>query len=411
MKLVKTLLIVLAVLALALPAAAADKATNLKEAFTKGKVRGEFRFYTFQRDFDKTTTDRQDIAAGGSLHYETAPLYGINVGFTFYTSQGMGLNDDDKAVYGLLASDNGNHQSYSVLGESYIQGTFGGTTIKIGRQEMRTLFVNVHDIRLTPQTFMAYQVQNTSLPGTTFTLAYVTQVKRRTSTSFETMSDFTGASKDSEVLTGGVVYKGIKGLKLQLWDAYANDIMNAVFFQADYSFKVAKDFGLFFSGQYLNEKDKGDKLAGKIDTDMFGLKAGFKTMGFTFYLAYNSVGDGSAALYPWGGCPQYSSIQIFDGNRADEKTVLGKLAYDFGRLGIKGLSAYVLHAQYDTPDSGVNASPDRKETDFNLQYNFSGALKGLSIRARMAIVDQDEALGGEDFNDYRLYIKYAFNLL
>lgn len=415
MKLVRMVCILVLVLCFAVPALAADdtKATTFKEVFTKAKVWGEWRFYVFSRDFDKSTTDREDIATGGSLHFETAPFYGISAGFTFYTSQGMGLNSDDKAVYGLLASDaNGDHESYSVLGETYLKAAYKGTTLKIGRQEMHTLFVNVHDIRLTPQTFMAYQLENSGLlPGTKFTLAYVTEVKRRTATSFEDMSDFTGADQDSKVFTAGVEYAGFKGLKLKLWDAYATDIMNAIFFQADYGFKVAPDFDLFFSGQYLNEQDNGDKLAGELSTNMYGLKAGFKSLGFTFHLSYNKVSDDSAALYPWGSCPQYSSIQIFDGNRADEKTWLGKLGYDFGRLGAKGLSAYVLYADYDTPDSGVNASPDRTETDLNLQYKFSGTLDGLSIRARMAIVDQDEAQGGEDFNDYRLYIKYAFNLL
>ncbi len=415
MKLARIILITVLVMCFAVPALAAadNKATTFKEVFTKAKVWGEWRFYWFSRDFDKNTTDREDIATGGNLHFETAPFYGISAGFTFYTSQGMGINDDDKAVYGLLSSDSsGNHESYSVMGETYIQAAYKGTTLKIGRQEMHTLFVNVHDIRLTPQTFMAYKLENDSLlPDTKFTLAYVTEVKRRTSTSFETMSDFVGAHQDSKVFTAGVEYKGIKGLKMKLWDAYATEIMNAIFFQADYSFKVADDFTLFFSGQYLNEKDQGDKLAGDLSTDMFGLKAGFKSMGFYFHASYNKVSDDSPALYPWGGCPQYSSIQIFDGNRVDETTWLGKLGYDFGRLGAKGLSAYVIYADYDTPDSGTYASPDRTETDLNLQYKFSGVMDGLSIRARMAIVDQDENQGGEDFNDYRLYIKYAFNLL
>ena len=61
----------------------------------------------------------------------------------------MGLNDSGDDVYGLLAKDaNGNHDSFSVLGEAYIQAEFSNTTLKLGRQELETPFVNTDDNRL-----------------------------------------------------------------------------------------------------------------------------------------------------------------------------------------------------------------------------------------------------------------------
>jgi len=124
-------LTMIAMLTLTISAFAAD---DLKSAFKEGELYGQFRTYYFNRNFDTSNT-REDLATGGMLYYRTAPLYGVNLGIAFYTAQGMGLNSDDKTVYGLLASDsNGNHQSFSVLGESYIQMTRWDTTLKIGRQ-------------------------------------------------------------------------------------------------------------------------------------------------------------------------------------------------------------------------------------------------------------------------------------
>ena len=144
----RTAFTILLILTLTAGAFAAD---DLKSAFKEGKLYGNFRAYHFTRDFDVITT-REDIAAGGMLYYRTAPLYGVNVGIAFYTSQGMGLNDDDKDVYGLLAADaNGDHESYSVLGESFIQFARWDSTFKAGRQELETPWVNKWDIRLTPQ--------------------------------------------------------------------------------------------------------------------------------------------------------------------------------------------------------------------------------------------------------------------
>jgi hypothetical protein len=45
-----------------------------------------------------------------------------------------------------------------------------------------------------------------------------------------------------------------------------------------------------------------------------------------------------------------------------------------------------------------------------VKYKFSGFLDGMGLRARYATIDQDEALGGEDFTDSRLYFTYDFSL-
>lgn len=123
-----------AVLLILIATSAVYAADDLKSAFKEGALRGEFRNYYFIRDYDQRN-DREDIASGGMLYGRTAPLHGISAGIAFYTAQEMGLNDSDKDVYGLLAKDaNGNHESFSVLGEAFIQGEFGNTTLKLGRQ-------------------------------------------------------------------------------------------------------------------------------------------------------------------------------------------------------------------------------------------------------------------------------------
>jgi hypothetical protein len=49
---------------------------------------------------------------------------------------------------------------------------------------------------------------------------------------------------------------------------------------------------------------------------------------------------------------------------------------------------------------------DQSETDYNIQYAFSGALEGLSLRARYADINVKQ--GGEDYNDIRFYAIYKF---
>ena len=399
-------LTMIAMLTLTISAFAAD---DLKSAFKEGELYGQFRTYYFNRDFDTSNT-REDLATGGMLYYRTAPLYGVNLGIAFYTAQGMGLNSDDKTVYGLLASDsNGNHQSFSVLGESYIQMTRWDTTLKIGRQELETPWINTDDSRLTPQSTEAYTLFNKSIAGLEFFVSHVTKMRGKTSTDFVSMTKFAGITTDDKPVTAsGITFSGIEGLKAQLWDFYAYDYLNDIYLRADYDRKISDNISGFGAVQYLNQEDMGDKLGGAQSTHTYAVEGGLKAYGFTLGLAYARVGD-QDVVYPWG-YDFIVSAQINDCYRADETGIQAKLGYDFGKLGLKGFSAKIVYVDFDTPETGVNASADINETNFDAKYKFDGYFKGLGLRARYAIIDKDEAQGGEDFTDSRLYLTYDFSM-
>jgi len=104
------------------------------------------------------------------------------------------------------------------------------------------------------------------------------------------------------------------------------------------------------------------------------------------------------------------SIQLSDCVRAEERGILAAVKYDFSEINVNGLIAKIKYIDFDTPDSGMNVSPDKTELDFDVKYNFSGCLEGLSIRVRHAVIGQDEDMGGEDFTDSRLQVKYDFSI-
>lgn len=384
-------------------------ATDLATAVKESTISGEFRSYFFQRDFDGDTTDREDFAVGGKLRFETGSFHGISAGLSFYTSQGLGLNDDSKDVYNLLAKDSkGDHKGYSALGEAYVQAVLWKTTVKAGRQEMRTPWVNLHDIRITPQSFESAILSSKFIPGFEFFAAHMIKIKLRTDTAFMYMSEAAKITPKEPVSLGGLIFSGIEGIKIQFWDYYAHEMWNDVYVRADCNIKFTDNFSLFCNARYLDREDVGDQLVGPTDTYMSGVGGGLKAYGATLSAAYGKNGD-QRILRPWGH-DLAISIQVHVADRANEEAWRAGLAYDFGEIGIKGLSGWVIYGDFDTPDSGVNASQDRDEIDFNLQYDFSSFLKGLSLRVRYAIIDEDEAVGGEDFNDFRFYLRYKFSL-
>jgi hypothetical protein len=387
-------------LSLATSALAAD---DLRSAFQEGTVKGEFRNYYFRRGFDVKTT-REDVASGGMLYYRTAPLYGISCGVGFYTSHGMGFNDTDEDTYGLLAQD---HEHYDVLGESYIQGVRWETTLKVGRQELRTPWINIYDIRFTPQSTESYTLFNKSITGLEIFSSHVTKIRGRTSTEFVSMTEFAGITADDEPVTvGGLIYTGLAGLKLQLWDFYGYDFLNNFYVRGDYSRKVSEKFSLFGAFQYLDQHDVDDSLGGSIDTGNYAVMAGIKAYGAKLSLAVADNGDDDI-FFAWGhdfiiNTPVYRSF------RAEETSIQAILRYDFSKIGIEGLDGKAAVTDFNTPESGTNSSPDRESLDLELKYKFDGYLKGLSLKWRLGFYNLDDDLGGDDVKDLRIYVKYVF---
>lgn len=382
-------------------------ADDLKSAFSEGKVSGQSRTQYFARNYD-TSTDREDFATGGMFYYKTAPLNGINLGVAFYTGQGMGLNNDTKDVYGLLASKpNGDHDNYTALGEAYLQGEYGDTMIKLGRQELELPWINGDDNRLTPQSVQGYVLINNSIPDLEIFVGHITRMKGKASSDFLSMTSFAEIPGTGKPVTvGGYTYSGFKNLKFQLWDFYAHDFLNNIYLRADYSLEIGAGKELSVAFQYLNQSDTGDNIGGTIDTYGSAVEAGIEMNGYKFTAAYAVIGD-QDVLYPWGH-DWFVSAAMNDSSRADEDGIMLTLSYDFGKIGIPNLKGKIAHADFDTPETGPSASYDYTETDFDLKYRLRGKLEGMSLRARYGIINKDETLGGEDYNDLRLYVTYDF---
>lgn len=384
----------------------AFSAEDLKGAFKEGHVTGKSRTYYFERDYDDSNT-RQDIATGGMFYYTTGELKGVNLGIAFYTGQGMGLNNDDRDVYGLLAKDtNGNHENFTVVGESYIKAVFQDTTLKLGRQELELPWVNTDDNRLTPQSTNAYTIINNSIPELELFFSHITRMRGKASESFVSMTEYAELSADKPMSAIGTTYKGVKDLDIQAWDFFGHDFINNLYLKAIYSREMEGLFKWHLIAQHLKQNDIGDSVGGSVDTYMYGIEGGIETHGLEISLVGSSIGDDDV-IYPWGHDFLVSAV-VCDLYQAEGKGWRAVLVYDCSEIDVPGLIAKVAYAHFNTPDQGNNASPDTNETDFDLRYKFKGYLEGMGIRTRYGIIDQDESLGGEDYTDLRIQFTYDF---
>lgn len=388
----------------------ASAADNVKEMFSQGTVKGEIRLLDFTRDFEKSTNTRSDTAVGGLFYYKTAPLKGISFGAAFGTVNDINSDDDD-TVYGILQKDaDGNHTSFSRMQEYYIQGEWFKTVIKYGAQEIRTPFMEVHDLRMLPRTYKGLSVVNNSVDRLTLSAYYITDSMGWSDEEFISLSEAVAAEPggasaiedDKAMAIFGASYDvpaDFVKTNVQSWYYNMADVYSQTFFKAAFS-KDFDGFSLYAKPSVLWQKSVGDELNGDLDTHQYGISGGGKTYGFDITAFYAKTGD-DGIVAPWGD-EKAIIQQVLAAGRAEETATAVRVSYDFGKLGVKGLSAYVFYSDYDVPAS---TGKDMTETDYSIQYAFSGSLDGLGLRARYADISIDD---GEGYKDIRYYVTYKF---
>ena len=318
-------------------------ADTLQSMFSDGNVSGNIREFSISRSVNDTRSAKSDYtrdgnAIGGFLKYETADYKGLALGAAFYTTNGF-LLDDSKDDYTkvdptLFGKDNNN---YSILGEAYLKYSYDNTTFKAGRQKLNTPLAGADDARMIPNLFEAYVLTNKDLDDTTILLAHVTKFAQGTFgraydggllaiTSgyssidsrdqvgdFVNMGTYALGKSTSGVSIASATYTGIKDLKIQLWDYYAYDIVNAVYGEVSYKMDLGS-IKPFVATQIISESNIGDSYAGDLNGIYWGAKVGAKIDAFTAYVTYSSTSSNddnddatkNAIISPWGGMPAYS---------------------------------------------------------------------------------------------------------
>ena len=447
----------LSIAAVAALATSSFAASDLAGAFKEGKASGQIRAMYIQTDVGATSNDPRGFALGGKLAYETAPLYGISAGAAFYTSQDLGTKDkNSNKVDGSLYDESS--KSYSLLGQAYLVGSFGKTTVKVGRQQIDTPLAGSDDIRMVPNLFEAALVINTDLPSTTLIGGYVarmagwdsaafnndftslglgTQGQTKASrTAFQSMSrSALGGLVDVDLGHGQVGEKGvyaaaainssIKDLTLQVWEYYAADVVNAVYLQADYKLGLGAGTTVNLAAQYYNMQGIGktkdllkDAALGKVDYNVYGAKANIETsVGLTPYVAYNKVSEqkdgangGTFVFGAWGGYPEFAMSEEFWYNSGTNMN--GGQSYKIGadysleKLGLGARTFGLAYTKFDAKDK-YNSNADADASVFDAVYTCTGALV-KNLDAKLAYSSIDKKGTASDAKRLKLIFNYNF---
>lgn len=381
------------------------EATSFKDFLQRDAMSGQFRTFFMRRHFDTPQT-QESMAIGGHLKYETPYWHNAGFGVAVYTAQPFIFNDSDRDGAGVLAP---HQKGYTVLGEAFLKYKLGKTSAVLYRQVINTPFINASDFRMTPQTFEAYTLESKDIKNLTLTVSHVTKMKGWDKSKFIDMSEAAGISGTHKPVTMfGALFSPSENYKFQLWEYYCYDFMNIVYFQADVTRKIKDDAALLLSFQALDQQNIGEALAGEFHTGMAGVKTGLGFYGAEVNIGYTITNTNHDIINPWTSYPGYTSILDEDSDLAGERAWLLELIYDFGRIGIKGLSASLEHTESYIPHLGSFSKTNQKETDLNLEYHFSGKLKCLWMKFRCGFVENSLSTFGEDYRDYRFMVNYDF---
>lgn len=409
MKLAKLSLVAIVATGLASQAFAAD---TLADALKKGTMTGELRAWYFDRDTG--VANESIFNTGVMLNYVTDPLYGVRLGFTVQSNYAPFASADEKTLY-----KNDMYALGAILSEAYLGYTLGKTDLKVGRQFITTPLLAGSGSRMLKESFQGAIMTNKDLPDTTVTAGYVDKMAARASTyadatNIGSVGEFTktftlsvgkgGAISSAYIdnaYTAMVTNKSINNLTLTAQYAGASDVthlgdVNLYHGEANYllpmnGFKFGVDTMYRKSSTSSGLDNKlleGSYLGGRIG--VYEL-AGF---GISFAASKSDKSDDLIAGIGFGPDSTYTGTILTAGQSYARNTTAyeGKVSYDFAKLGVTGLTSYVLYVHDNQGyTSGVaQTSGDWKNVAFDVTYALSGTLKGLTLSLQYEKDDNDK---------------------
>ncbi|RUM76767.1 MAG: hypothetical protein DSZ11_00100 [Sulfurovum sp.] len=312
------------ILSLAVISVIGVEASSLSEAFSKAEMRGQLRVGAVQIE-DEGGVKSSTLALGGSLGVKTASIKGVSLGATLYTTNAL-FGKDNEGMF--LDSDS---DSYSIVGEAYIEAQLGKTTLKAGRQIVDTPYADSDDIGMVPDTFEGMTLLNQDIPDTTLMLA---SLDKWAGVDADVPEKFNELQSSSDaVIMASVIYEGIENTTLQAWH-YRLDEANFNYFEVGYE---NEQFNLAM--QYTDQ-DKGNRA--------FGLQAGVNMGDLTLITAYNKVHG--TVTNGFGGGPFFTSAEdhTIEIEEPDQEGVLISAKYTIDKLTVGLNHADFVKCENDT---------------------------------------------------------------
>ncbi len=377
------------------------------------KLSLDLRNYYFAQD-----TDEFNGAAGvEGGQWGQAFMLNYKSGFT-EGAIGVGVDLFGAAAYKL--ADHGDQQT-AMLFERYsadesaerlnkggatLKARVGKTTGYLGALRPVTPVLVSNDARMLPQLFEGAMLTNQDVAGLTLTAAHLTKVSMRDEDQWTDNNDRFGG----EFSLLGADYKVMDGLTAQYYFGQLHNTYKQHFVGLKYSAAVGAG-KLGADLRYFNTSEDGDgdgRANPRNDNKLWSALVNYSIAGHTFGVGYQELSGDTGFGQLSNSNYLISERMIGNGLMAnqDEKVTLVSYGFDFGTVGVKGLSASVLHQM---GDGGV-LERDHTETDVVVGYTIpEGQFKGLGARLMHGMYDGDGKTA--DIDQTRFIVNYSIPLM
>ena len=396
----------------------AISADSLSSALKNGKFKGEFKAIGY--DVDKAAKGQESIVSlGVMLNYVTAPFYNFQLGLRARSSNSPWATSAEKKFY-----KNDLYGPGAVLEEAYLKYKIHKTTLKAGRQYIKTPLLAGNGSRIVHESFQGYTVDVKDLPKTRLFAGYVNRYLTRTDFLEGNTKTSIGNFRKNVFMYGNKYgYKmgdglwtilaqnqSVKGLKLTGQylllknattknNSAVGDITVALA-QAEYKFPVG-GLKVLTGIQYgTSHVDKDNSKSG----DLLGFKVATKYKRLMASLGYVTDSDDKDMVSGVGISSNWAyagDIIGLENYYKDTDALSLNLKYKFAK-NIMLMGRYTDYIAGST--SLVNGGNDLNAYDLIASYGFQGALKGLGTKFHYENVDKDKGA----IVNYRLYITYKF---
>ncbi|CAA6802119.1 MAG: Unknown protein [uncultured Sulfurovum sp.] len=370
----------------------------------KGQLRGGY--ITFSED-DASRTNA--YALGGHYHFNTKRWNGLMIGSEAYAVLDLGINQNPLDQNGDFL--NKNNESFILLSQIYLNGTWGNTEMTLGRQTLDTPHADSDDIRMLPNYFEAYTLTNTDIEALTLNVGLIDKMagweNGVDSAKFVDVGQTLGLNADMDgIYYASAMYEGIKDLSLSLWYYHYSDIANIFYAEAGYTHAFSNDTTLTLGLQYDSSHETGAALLGLQDANTYGvsIEVDFSSLGLTVLAAYNKDnGSTGATGLSLGGGTFFTSMedQTLDAIGSEGKAWMIGAGYDLENIGIQGLNVGLAYGDFQSNDASGYAS---HELDAVLEYTHN---EKFSFTAAAAFVEFNTPYI-QDYTQFRLVGNYNF---
>jgi hypothetical protein len=244
---------------------------------------------------------------------------------------------------------------------------------------------------MTPNTFEGVTLSG-KLGPVEYYGGYLARMKPRNEDEFSWMTQVAGVVRhDNGLGPASVTVTPWDDLSVYAAEYYLPDAYNTAFGQISYTRALGRDWGLALGFQYTDQRSVGAQLLREFVTWNLSSQARLSYAGATFTAAFAFTGMAENIQTPFGRFPGYLKLQINDFDQANQNVWGVGLAYDFGRVGLRGLTALTIYAQGTNAVSPGTGKPvaNLQEGNFRTDYIApASVLRGFTFSFEAAVASK-----------------------